>query len=212
MSASIGIGNRNGQGRRFGGRLCLGLLAIAVLSGCLGRSPNPEHFVLASDVQGEIGAAAPEAALLIGPVRLPAYLDRPQIARLARPGEVGLDEFGRWLGGFEENFLRAVSLQVARKTGSIRVSTHPSKAPFPFDAQVRLHVDDMIVVEGSRLRVRIRFALVPKATGGTPILQVFEESFPLAGRSNLAVVAAHDAALEALSRRVVDALGEAGIR
>ena len=193
----------NGLDRR--GAAIAVLVISCALGGCLGRSPNVEHFVLASQgpaTVGEAGADAP--AVLIGPVRLPAYLDRPQLARLSAGGAIDLDEYTRWLGGFEENFLRAVSFEVSRRTNSIRVATHPSKAPFDFDARVRLHVDDLVVVDDRTLRVRIRWSI---GAGGAPVsLHVFEEDRPLADRSSAAVVAAHDAALAELGRRIAEAV------
>ena len=161
--------------------------------------------MLGATAAGPAGDAAPELSMLIGPVRLPAYLDRPQFARIEGRGGVELDEFARWLGGFEENFLRALSLDLAQRTGSIRITTHPSKAPFPFDAHLRLHIDDL-VVDGDALRVRIRFALIRSAEGAAPVLDVVETRIPLAGTSNTDIVAAHDTAIAALAERVIAAL------
>ena len=184
----------------------LAILALAIsMTGCLGRSPSPEHYMLGTQPSGPAGNAAPEIALLVGPVRLPAYLDRPQFARLEGQGEIELDEFARWLGGFEDNFLRALSLDLARRTGSIRIAASPSKAPFPFDARIRLHVDDF-VVEGNVLRARIRWAVIPTAKGAAPVVDVMEAEFPVAGGGNAAIVAAHDAAVSALAERIVAAL------
>ncbi|MCR9093874.1 MAG: PqiC family protein [bacterium] len=182
----------------------LAILALA-MTACLGRSPSPEHYMLGTQASGPAGDAAPEIALLVGPVRLPAYLDRPQFARLEGQGEIELDEFARWLGGFEDNFLRALSLDLARRTGSIRIAASPSKAPFPFDARIRLHVDDF-VVEGNVLRARIRWAVIPTAKGAAPVVDVMEAEFPVAGGGNRAIVAAHDAAVAALAERIVAAL------
>jgi len=181
---------------------------VAILAvGCLGRSPSPEHFMLGTADPGERGAAAPDVSLLVGPVRLPAYLDRPQFARLEGRGKVELDEFARWLGGFEENLLRALALELAERTGSIKITTHPSKAPFPFDARLRLHVDDMVVV-GDALRVRIRWALLRAGEDTPPILAVLDERIQLEGRGNAAIVAAHDRAIERLAAAVTSALAE----
>ncbi len=182
------------------------LLGIGLL-GCLGRSPEVSHFVLAAEGPGRVGeAGATEVAVLIGPVRLPAYLDRPQLARLRSDGAIELDEYTRWLGGFEENFLRAVAFEVARRTGSMRIVTHPSKAPFAFDARVRLHVDDLVVVDGRVLRVRVRWSLVGAAEDGGAELHVMEEDRPLVDGSDAAIVAAHDEALAELGRRIADAV------
>lgn len=193
--------------------LGMGLLVLATSFGCLGRSPVAEHFVLgmgavpgAQSPATGVEAGLSDLAIVIGPVRLPGYLDRPQLARLEAGGAVELDEFSRWLGGFEDNFLRAISLDVARRTDSIRVTTYPSKAPFPADVRVKLHVDDLIAEGRSSLRVRIRWAIVRAGSDEAPELFLMEESVPLAGKSNLELVAAYDAVLSELGARITAAL------
>ena len=179
------------------------MLLVALSAGCLGRSPAADHFVLGSNGLLSIDRRAPDLAVLIGPVRLPAYLDRPQMARLHSGGEVELDEYARWLGGFETNFLRAVSLGVARQLGSIRVTTFPSSAGFPFDAQIRIHIDDFVVVDDELLRVRIRCAVLREQSGAPPVFFLHEASVPLEGNSTEGVVNAHDKALTSFVAKIV---------
>jgi uncharacterized lipoprotein YmbA len=183
-------------------------LTPILIVGCIGRSPDVRHFVLgASDSKVTVERPI-EVAVLVGPTRLPAYLQRSQIAKLESDGEVFLDEFNRWLGGFEENFVRAVSLGLARELGSDAVVAAPSKAPFPFEYQVRLHVDDMILEEGGVLRVRIRWALISKSVDAAPGLFVMDERFSSDDGSSAAdVVRVHDAALLELARRIADEIG-----
>jgi uncharacterized lipoprotein YmbA len=201
--------NRGSLGLGFRASMLVFVVALTAASsvGCLGRSPAVEHFILGSgavpDASLDSGSAV---SILIGPVRLPAYLDRPQHARLRASGQVELDEFTRWLGGFEKNFLRGLELEVARQTGSARVSTHPAKAPFPFDVKVRLHIDDLVVVDGQTLRVRIRWAMVRTGSETPAELYAMDESIALASDSNEAVVAAHDAVLADLAGRIVAAI------
>lgn len=201
--------NRGSLGLGFRTLMLVFVVALTAASsvGCLGRSPAVEHFILGSgavpDASLDSGGAV---SILIGPVRLPAYLDRPQHARLRASGQVELDEFTRWLGGFEKNFLRGLELEVARQTGSARVSTHPAKAPFPFDVKVRLHIDDLVVVDGQTLRVRIRWAMVRTGSETPAELYAMDESIALASDSNEAVVAAHDAVLADLAGRIVAAI------
>ena len=205
------------SGRRSGGERCdlrrtmasAGLrvlvcaLTAGALSGCLGRSPGVRHFVLGSDGLPAQAARAPESSVLVGPVRLPVYLDRPQLARLTASGEIELDEFARWLGGFERNFLRAVSAGLARELGSNRISTHPSTAPFAVDHRVPLHVDELVVDAGGALRARIRWVVLPGPQGGrdqrdasessraAPSIELFERAIELDGVTPEAVVRAH---------------------
>ena len=108
--------------------------------------------------------------------------------------------------GFETNFLTSISLGVARQLGSIRVTTFPSSAPFPFDAQVRLHVDDLVVVDDESLRVRIRCAILRERSGAAPVFFVHEIAVPLEDQSAEAVVKAHDAALASLAGKIVEEL------
>lgn len=191
-----------------------GLLATA---GCLGRSPQVRFFMLGvmpgvmpGSESGEAAQdRAPDVSVLVGPVRLPAYLARPELARLAADGEVELDSRHRWLGSFEENFLRATSLGIARRLGSTQVVAHPSKAPFPIEYTVRLHVDDLIVDADGAMRVRIRWALVGPAGRGTGPLEgpparlfTLEELRSGVGASPEARVRAYEAVLDELATRI----------
>jgi uncharacterized lipoprotein YmbA len=121
---------------------------------------------------------------------------------------VDLDEFSRWLGGFEENFLRAISLGLASELGSDRVAPAPSKAPFPFDYQIRLHVDDMILEEAGTLRVRIRWALLPGSEEGRPTFFIMDERFSSDGDEATDLVRVHDQALTTLVHRIVDEISK----
>jgi uncharacterized lipoprotein YmbA len=183
------------------------LIAVSILAGgCLGRSPGVRHFMLGTSESTSTLARAPDMAVLVGPARLPAYLDRSQIATLEGGGEISLDEFNRWLGGFEENLLRALSLGLARELGSTKIVVAPSKAPFEIDYQIRLHVDDLIFEDAGGLRIRIRWALIPIAEEGSPGLFVTDEFISMDGNSVESVVGAHENALMDLVRRIADEL------
>jgi len=182
------------------------------LVGCLGRSPDVEHFMLGTaEAEAQATSAArSDLAVQVGPVRLPAYLERPQLASLEDGGEIELDEFNRWLGGFEENFLRAISLGLGRKLHSIKVVTHPSSAPFSFDYRVRFHVDDLVFVsDRDVLRARIRWALVREGIDVAPGLFLMEASWPVGEVSVEGRVAAHEAVIAELVSRIKDEIERA---
>lgn len=192
--------------------------AFAALAGsaCLGRSPEVRQFMLGVEALAPAEIGAPDVSVVVGPVRLPAYLERPELARLAADGELELDPRHRWLGSFEENFLRAASLGVAQRLGSSQVVSHPSKAPFPIEYVVRLHVDDLVVEAGGTMRVAIRWALVGPAGRGTepsegpPVrLFSFDERRPGVGSSAAARVRAYEGVLGELAVRIAAAIVEA---
>lgn len=195
--------------------LTLGTCALGA-AGCLGRSPEVHYYALGFEPLAPMEGAASDVPVLVGPVRLPAYLERPELARRGEGGEIELDATHRWLGSFEENFLRAVSLGVAGRLGSARVVAHPSKAPFPIDYRVRLHVDDLVVDRSGTLQVRIRWALVgPAVSGGeggttpAPRLFTFEARREGVGSEAAARVRAQEAILGELATRIADAISAA---
>lgn len=189
-------------------RAAIGLLLMmsaVSFAGCLGRSPEVEHFMLGTAEAADQAASGfgSDLAVLVGPVRLPAYLGRPQIATLEDGGEVELDEFNRWLGGFEENFLRSIALGLARSLHSIKVAIHPSSAPFAFDYRVQLHVDDFVFVSGRDVvRARIRWALAREGSKTPPGLFLMEVSIPVGEASTRGRVAAHEAVIAELVSRI----------
>jgi len=88
--------------RRIG--LVLGLLAM-VLLGCA-STPETRFFVLSSISPSEkIGNRGDDHcfAIGIGPVRIPDYLDQPQIVTRVTQNEVRMDEFARWAEPLKDN-------------------------------------------------------------------------------------------------------------
>jgi len=189
-------------------RLLVSLLVSGVdlvFVGCLGRSPDVHHFVLGTHSSAS-SARAPELAVLIGPVRLPNYLDRPQIARRGAGGEIELDSSNRWLGGFEANLTTALAADLRRQLGSVRVVAYPSQAPFPIDFSVRIHVDEWIVDELNVLQVKLRWAITDRQPEPATELAAYEAALTVDGRSVEALVAAHDIAIAALAATIADQL------
>ena len=189
---------------RAGLGLAVFFAALLTVSGCLGRSPEVKRYVLGVDALPEMASRGPNLAVLIEAVRLPTHLDRAQITRRGRGGQVQLDEFNRWLGGFDENVIRAVEAGLSRQLGSIQVVAYPTRAPFSFDYRVRVHVDDLILDADGALVARIRWAIVP--TEGEPELFVLDERIESVGRSTGTLVQAHEQVLADLSTRIAKAI------
>lgn len=186
--------------------LLLVVAAAATSSGCLGRSPEPRLFALGSTPHPADAPLDSELAVLVGPVRFPRYLERPQLVRRLEGGELDLDEFNRWAGSFEENVVRALSLDLASRLRSDRVVAYPSTPPFALAYRVRIHFDELVVGPDDVLRMRSRWSIRHGQSDDPPRIGRTDLDRPVAGRSIQAVVAAHEAAVaalgEALSREI----------
>ena len=89
------------------------LTALAMgLTGCAGSSKPSTFYLLRSLPEAEQGvskAAGKEAlSVLIGPITIPAYADRPQIITITGEREMTLEEFARWAEPLQDNFNRVL--------------------------------------------------------------------------------------------------------
>ena len=133
------------------------VIGIAVLvslcAACLGSSKPSSFYTLNTVAQASREAPLAELSLVVGPLALPEYLDRPQIVIRRTPNRVSIDEFHRWAGSFNKEVLRVVAEDLSRLLGTPRVVTYPNEAS---DAQYRVllevqrfdgTLDDQVVLD-----------------------------------------------------------------
>jgi len=94
------------------------LAAIALAAGCA-TSPPARFYTLS-------GAPAPAAyasgvTVAVGPVSIPAAVDRPEIVVAVDANEVRLDEFNRWAAPLADGIALAVAADLAAQLSTPRV-------------------------------------------------------------------------------------------
>ncbi len=86
-------------------------LFVVILAGCA-SSPSSKFYQLTSTQNRTFVTrdASPDQDLIvaIGPVRIPDYLDRPQIATRLGRNELKFSEFERWAGSLEDDINRVL--------------------------------------------------------------------------------------------------------
>jgi uncharacterized lipoprotein YmbA len=107
--------------------IALGLLVV-ILAGCAG-SPSSKFYQLEPlpNRASIVCDALPEQNLIIaiGPVRIPDYLDRPQIVTRAGRNELRLSEFDRWAGSLENDVTRVLVEDISILLPTERFSAVP---------------------------------------------------------------------------------------
>ena len=109
------------------GKLPLIFCALAaLLTGC--ASVQPTRFYTLSPAT--VPAATPPAvySLSVGPVWVPAAVDRPQIVVQTGPNQVLIAEFDRWAAPLREDIPRIVAENLAAILGTQRVTVFPQSA------------------------------------------------------------------------------------
>src|SRR5262245_39853519 len=94
-----------------------------VITGCGGSAPS-RFYTLESTAITD-GSPAAAYAVEVGPVSIPAAVDRPQFVIQVSPNRIAIDEFDRWAGPLDENIARVVAGNLSILLGTPLVARAP---------------------------------------------------------------------------------------
>jgi len=103
------------------------LLCLLLLCGCASKSPN--YYVLHS-LQNEapgvkMAKADRNLTIGVGPVKIPEYLERPQMATRSTQNSLQFAEFDKWAEPLEKNLTRVLAENLAILLSTDRVGVFP---------------------------------------------------------------------------------------
>jgi uncharacterized lipoprotein YmbA len=114
--------------------LLIPIVAVAV-AGC---SSAPSRFYTLNSTATGDGAPAANYGVLVGPVSIPALVDRPQFTVQVATNRVALDEFNRWAAPLSDNIARVVTQDLVVLLGTPHVATAPLAN---FESAYRVTID-----------------------------------------------------------------------
>ncbi|GAB6068344.1 PqiC family protein [Methylothermus subterraneus] len=179
---------------------CFTALSFLVFcSGCAftGRSPSTQFYILPSS------QSAPEAVLGqetvgLAPIRLPRYLDRPQIVTVEPDGRVTLAEFHRWAEPLAEGFGRVLAQSLRARLPGKTVVLLPTALP----------VNQTVTVQVQDFRLEPDRCVLTAAWRDDKNARWRQETIvqPVVGSGYSALVAAMGAAIHGLAERIAEKL------
>ena len=144
--------------------LILGVMVI-VLSGC--ASTPPTRFFVLSSVSGSEKMRKPEGercfAIGIGPVKIPEYLNQPEIVTRITQNEVRLDEFAKWAEPLEDNISRALAENFSSLLCLRSIVIFPWGRQTPIDYRIDVHVIQMDGVLGENAFLDVSWSIADGA-------------------------------------------------
>jgi uncharacterized protein len=96
-------------------------IIMIVLAGCA-SSPPPRFYTLSATVSPAVKPQA-DFTVSIGPVSVPAVVDRPQIIVRTGPNQVFIDEFDRWASPLKDDIARVIAENLISILGTTGVTT-----------------------------------------------------------------------------------------
>ncbi|HUI28399.1 MAG TPA: PqiC family protein [Candidatus Kryptonia bacterium] len=194
------------------------LMATAVAStGCSILAPQRDvsrFYTLA--VLPEAQAAAPGRAHAasgpiygLGPITLPAYLDRNEIATRVSPTELTYADNDRWAERLEANATRVLLQNLSSLLATERIVTFPWPLDVPVDYQIEVTVLRFERTAAGEATLSARWRIKDVRKGKTVRFNESDFTQPGAGTTADSVTAL-SAALGDLSREIAAALQEGG--
>ncbi len=98
-------------------------IASAAIAGCA-TSPQPRFYTLSS-TSPPAGVTAVDCSVSVGPISVPAAVDRPQIVVRTGPNQVFINEFDRWAAPLKNDVGRVVAENLASMLGTKQVTLFP---------------------------------------------------------------------------------------
>jgi uncharacterized lipoprotein YmbA len=147
-------------------------------------------------------------AIAIGPVKIPEYLNQPEIVTRITQNEVRVDEFVKWAEPLENNISRALAENLPSLLCIRSIAIFPWRGQTPIDYRIDVHVIQMDGILGKSASFDVAWSI----TDGTdrrksPLLtkrSTYKES--IGGRDYGAFVSAQSRNLASLSREIAETI------
>jgi len=189
--------------------LIFSILALSILSGCASTEPSRFYTLSAIKDTGSVQRVpALEQRIIVGvgPVEIPDYLDRPQIATRDGANELKLSEFDRWAGSLREDIGRVLSENLSVLLAQNRVAVVPTYSGMSFDYRIIMNISRFDVMPDGNVALRAQWSIIEK--DGRTVDVMRESAFTVAVQEKdySGKVSAMSRALEMLSNDVADSL------
>lgn len=188
------------------------VIAVAgtlLLAGCGGKS-GPTTFYALSPIEPTAEAASPlpagDVSIGIGPVTFPAELDRQRIVTRTSRNRLEINEFHRWGGSLEANFVRVLTENLSQLLQSNRVVARPWARYFAPEYRVVMDVRRFDGQVGAYASLNATWMIMQSDRDEPLVVRrtIIQEA--VAGPGYEAFVAAQSAAAAAVSREIAGEL------
>ena len=110
---------------------------VGLGAGCA-SSPASRFYTLSAATAP--AATSSNLSVVVGPVSVPAVVDRPQIVVTTSPNQVRLDEFNRWASPLQNSIARVVAENLVAMLGTPRVTLSPQTLSADADYRAAIEV------------------------------------------------------------------------
>jgi uncharacterized lipoprotein YmbA len=178
-------------------------MLVSLAAGC--ASTPPSHFYTLSATAAPSTAAASSLVIVVGPVSVPAVVDRPEIVVSSGSNELKLDEFNRWASPLQDNLSRVIAENLVAILGTRRVTLFPQMPSTTAQYRVAIEVHRFESAIGTSTTLDAVWT-VRRITDGSAETGRTSVRESVLNNSYDAIAAAHSLAVARLSQDIADAV------
>lgn len=184
------------------------MLAILCAAAACGTSPRARFYTLDAVAVAD-GAPAATYSVAVGPVTVPAAVDRYELVVQTAPNRVAFDEFNRWASPLDDGIASAVAqdLGVLLGTPHVVAGVYP---PIDPTYRVRIDVQRFESAPGKEVLIDAAWIVVAAKSKSTRSGRTVARE-PVAGHELDGVAAAHSRALATVSADIARAIRDDSI-
>jgi uncharacterized lipoprotein YmbA len=190
-------------------RASLLVFLLLFISGCASTEPSRFYTLNSIKSSDTVQQSSPhELLVMIGPVEIPDYLDRPQIVSRTSQNEVTFSEFQRWAGSLKDDITRVLSEDLTELLSEDAISVSPWEWGTQSDYRVSVHIRRFDIMPEGTVLLNARCTIIG-ADGMTQLL-MWETSVsePIHEQTYDAKVSSMSEALEKLSKDIAKKIRE----
>lgn len=185
--------------------ICIMLATVVCTAGCAKGVPSDFYVLHATTSESLVGAER-GVAVGVGPIEVPAYLNRSQIVTRATDYQLDLSESHQWAEPLKENVSRVIAVNLSNMLESNRVFVIPRRQKVSLDFQVAIDIARFDGQLGESANLGARWTLYGSDTREPLLSKVAIVNERTDGDSYNALVAAGSRALQALSLEIAEAI------
>ena len=185
--------------------LAASVMVLSLALGACGGDKPTRLYVLSSTSEPAASTPATNAAIGVGPVTLPKYLDRPQIVTRISDNSLAQSDLDQWGGDLNDNITRVVASNLSHLLGTERVSLYPWKDQAPVTYQVSIDITKFEKEPDGSTVLSAFWSLASPSDGSVKLMQ--QSTYRDTGTAAAAGGNPYDATVAAMSRDL-DALSK----
>lgn len=182
---------------------------IVILAGCAHTDLTRFyilHALSSSETEKQFVAAGHDVSIVIGPIQLQEYLDRPQIVTRLSDNELKISEFNQWGESLENNISRVVAENISILRSTEDVFVYPWRRMEGIAYQLVMEVIRFDGTPGGVVVLDTHWAILAGDEGKVLFIEKSTYSCPTPGEDYQALVAAKSQALADFSYDVAQAI------